>query len=185
MCGCISLRLWGRLGTSGIVAGGSPRVLSEIPPELSVVYRSEDGYEAVKLVMDDYELAGENEWFLDDLEDSHKEQEESEYGMMNDDDDEANQGREDEESFRFGADTEPPETESEAEVEDEADNIQAFMNNERRGEIATLEGHISDYNDRMANETSPSGIMTFITLINMAEGRCRELREQIANSRQS
>ena len=69
-------------------------------------------------------------------------------------------------------------------MEDEADNMQAFMNNERRGEIASLEGDISDYNDRMENETSPSGIMTFITLINMAEGRCRELREQLRNSRQ-
>ena len=104
--------------------------------------------------------------------------------MNDDDDDEANEVREDEESFQFGADTEPPETEDEDEVEDEADNIQAFMNNERRGEIASLEGDISDYNDIMENETSPSGIMTFITLINMAEGRCRELREQLRNSRQ-
>ena len=39
------------------------------------------------------------------------------------------------------------------EVEDEADNMQSFMNNERRGEIASLEGHISDYKDSMANET--------------------------------
>ena len=72
-----------------------------------------------------------------------------------------------------------PESEAAAEMEDEADNMQAMINNERRGEIASLEGHISDYNDRMANETSPSGIMTFITLINMAEGRCRELRGEL------
>ena len=65
------------------------------------------------------------------------------------------------------------------------DDLQAFINNEKRGEIATLEHHISDYNERMTRETTPSGIMTLITLINMAEGRCRELREQLANSRQS
>ena len=88
--------------------------------------------------MDDYEL-GEDEHYLDDMEDTVGEEEDSEYGVRNDDDDEANEGREDEESFRFGADTEPPETDTEDEVEDEADDIQAFMNNERRGEIATLE----------------------------------------------
>ena len=39
--------------------------------------------------MDDYEL-GENEYFLDDLEDSAEENEDSEYGMRNDEDDKAN-----------------------------------------------------------------------------------------------
>jgi len=138
------------------------------------VSRHDDGYEAIKLVMDDYEL-GEDEHYLDDMEDSVDEEDDSEYGVRNDDDDEANEGPQEDNI----------ETEDEDEVEDEADNMQAFMNNERRGEIATLEGDISDYNDRMANETSPSGIMTFITLINMAVGRRRELREQLANSRQS
>ena len=112
--------------------------------------------------------------------------------MRNDDDDEANEGREDddeasegpqEDNIEIEAKGSNPETEAEDEMEDEADNMQAFIHNERRGEIATLEEHIRDYNDRMANETSPSGIMTLITLINMAEGRCRELREQLANSR--
>ena len=61
--------------------------------------RHDDGYEAIKLVMDDYEL-GEDEHYLDDMEDSVGEDEDSEYGMRNDDDDEANEGREDEESCR-------------------------------------------------------------------------------------
>ena len=138
------------------------------------VSRREGSYEAIKLVMDDYEL-GEDEHYLDDMEDSVGEEDDSEYGVRNDDDDEANDGPQEDNI----------ETEDEDKVEDETDNMQAFMNNERRGEIASLEGHISDYNDRMENETNPSGIMTFITLINMAEGRCRELREEIANSRQS
>ena len=103
---------------------GQPASCQRIPPELSVVYRNDDGYEAVKLVMDDYELADENEWFLDDLEDSNEELDDSEYGMRNDDDDEANEGREDD-----------SETEAEDEMEDEADNIQAMINNERREEI--------------------------------------------------
>ena len=109
------------------------------------------------------------------MEDSVDEEDDSEYGVRNDDDDEANDGPQEDNI----------EIEDDDEVEDEADNIQAFINNERRGEIASLEGDISDYNDRMENEISPSGIMTFITLINMAEERCRELREQIASSRQS
>ena len=74
------------------------------------------------------------------------------------------------------------ESEAEAEMEDEADNMQEMINNERRGEIATLEHHIRDYNDRMADETTPSGIMMLTMLINMAEGRCVELRREIASS---
>ena len=126
------------------------------------------------------------------MEDSNEEHEESEYGMMNDDDDEANEGREDEESFRFGADTEPPETDTEDEVEDEADNMQAFMNNESRGEIASLEESIIDYNEQITRASSSEGlttlnmpsIMTVYMLINMAEGRCVELRREIASSGQ-
>ena len=152
---------------------GRPASILRIPGELTPVSRHDDGYEAIKLVMDDYEL-GDDEHYLDDMEDTVEDEDDSEYRVRNDDDDEANEGQREDNI----------ETEDEDEVEDEADNIQAFMNNERRGEIASLEGDISDYNDRMENETSPSGIMTFITLINMAEGRCRELREQIASSRQ-
>ena len=75
---------------------GVPASVLRIPPELTPVYRN-DGrdYEAVKLVMEDYELAEEYEWFLDDLEDSNEENEDSEYGLRNDDDDEANEGQED------------------------------------------------------------------------------------------
>ena len=101
--------------------------------------------------------------------------------MMNDDDDGANKGREDD-----------SETEAEDKVEDEADNMQAFMNNERRGEIASLEETIIDYNEQITRASSPEGmatlnmpsIMTLYTLINMAEGRCVELRREIASSRQ-
>ena len=112
------------------------------------------------------------------MEDNAEDNDESEYGMRNDQDDEANEGREDD------SETEA-EDEVEDEVEDEADNMQAMINNERRGEIATLEHHIRDYNDRVGNESTPSGIMTLNMLINMAEGRCRELRGEIASSRQS
>ena len=70
-------------------------------------------------------------------------------------------------------------------MEDEADNMQAMISKERRGQIATLEHHIRDCNDRMGNESTPAGITTLNMLINMAEGRCRELRGELANSRQS
>ena len=146
--------------------------LVRIPRELALVGTSEDGYEAVKLVMDDYELR-DNEYYLDDMEDSAEEHEESEYGLMNDDDDEANEGRDDD-----------SETEAKDEVEDEADNMRAFMNNERRGEIASLEESIIDYNEQITRASSSEGIatlnmpsiMTLYMLINMAEGRCAELR---------
>ena len=101
---------------------------------------------------------------------------------MDDEDDEANEGREGD-----------SETEAEDEVEDEADDIQAFMNNERRGEIASLEETIIDYNEQITRGSSPEGmatlnmptIMTLYMLINMAEGRCVELRREIADSRES
>ena len=112
-------------------AWGRPASVLRIPRELTPVSRHEDGYEAIKLVMqDDYEL-GENEHYLDDMEDNAEETEDSEYGVRNNEDDEANEGREDD-----------SETEAEDEVDDEADNMQALINNERRGEIATLEHHI-------------------------------------------
>ena len=67
------------------------------------------------------------------MEDSYEDEQDSEYGMRNDDDDdddeedEANEGREDD-----------SETDAEDEMEDEADNIQAMINNERREEIEQL-----------------------------------------------
>ena len=142
--------------------------------------KNDDGYEAAKLVMDDYELR-DDEYYLDDLEDNAEEREESEHGVMDDDDDEANEGREDD-----------SETEAEDEVEDEADNMRAFMNNERRGEIASLEESIIDYSEQITRASSSEGIttlnmpsiMTLYMLINMAEGRCVELRREIASSMQ-
>ena len=58
---------------------GRPASILRIPPELALVYKNDDGYEAIKLVMpDDYELL-EDEYYLDDLEDSVSENEDSEY----------------------------------------------------------------------------------------------------------
>ena len=54
-----------------------------------------------------------------------------------------------------------------------------------REEVAPLVEQIRDYSERMGNESTPSGIMTLNMLINMAEVRCRELRIQIADSRES
>ena len=49
---------------------GRPASVLRIPRELTPVSRHDDGYEAIKLVMvDDYEL-GEDEYYLDDMEDS-------------------------------------------------------------------------------------------------------------------
>ena len=153
---------------------GQPASVVRIPPELSVVYRNDDGYEAVKLVMDDYEIADENEWFLDDLEDSNEELDDSEYRMRNDDDDEANEGR--------GGDSE---TEAEDEMEDEAEDYEALVSNEMREEVAALVEQIRDYSEQMGNESTPSGIMTLNMLINQAAERCRELRGQLAARGQS
>ena len=108
---------------------GRPATILRIPRELTPVSRHDDGYEAIKLVMvDDYEL-GEDEYYLDDMEDTAGDEQDSEYGMRNDDDDDnnddddedANEGREDD-----------PETEAEHEMEDEADDVQAMINNQRR-----------------------------------------------------
>ena len=94
---------------------GRPASVLRIPRELAPVCRHDDGYEAIKLVMEDDYQVGENEYFLDDLEDSAEDQEDSEHGLRNDvdddDDDEANEGREDD-----------TETEAEDEVEDEMED---------------------------------------------------------------
>ena len=135
--------------------------------------RSADGYQAIKLVLESaYELK-QGEHYLDDIEDMDLRYEESEGGLINDDDDDNN-------SPWPGIDSNPNEPDSE---EDEDERFQQFLNAERREEIATLEREISDYNERMANETNHSGRMTLITLISMAERRCSELRELLANSR--
>ena len=57
---------------------GLPANILRIPRELTPMSRHDDGYEAIKLVMlDDYEL-GEDEYHLDDMEDSVGEEEDSE-----------------------------------------------------------------------------------------------------------
>ena len=104
--------------------------------------------------------------------------------MMNDDDDEANEGREDD-----------SETEAEDEVEDEADNIQAMINNvrreeiqqlneERREEIASLTRELEGYEDLTAQSTTIDGVMTAIFVIHQSQLRIAELRNQIALSKQ-
>ena len=104
--------------------------------------------------------------------------------MMNDDDDEANERREDD-----------SETEAEDEVEVEADNIQAMINNERREEIeqlsdkrregiASLTRDLEGYEDLTAQQTKINGIMTANFTIHQSQLRIAELRNQIALSRQ-
>ena len=147
--------------------------------------KNEDGYEAVKLVMDDYELR-DNENYLDDIEDSAEECEEceeSEYGLMYDDDDEANEGREDD-----------SETEAEDEMEDEADDVQAMINNERREEIqqlnqereqeiASLTRELEDTFDLTTQQSTFNGVMAVNYVIHASQLRIAELRNEIALSR--
>ena len=129
--------------------------------------RYDDGYEAIKLVMDDYEL-GENENYLDDVEDAHDENyPDSEYGMRNDEDDDNNSERSD----------------AETEYADEALVYAQFLNNERREEIESLEEQIRSHSNQMASESTVSGVMTVNMMINQAEERIQELRRQIASSR--
>ena len=139
-----------------------------------MVERSKDDDQAIKLVLEStYELK-HGEYYQDDVEDmalTYAEAEESESGLMNDDNDSANEGREDEES---------PD-----EMEDEAEDYEALVNNEMREEVAALVEQIRDYSERMGNESTPGGIMTLNMLINQAAERCRELRMQLAARRHS
>ena len=139
---------------------GRPASVLRIPRELTPVSRHDDGYEAIKLVMDDYEL-GEDEYYLDDMEDTAEEQEDSEYGVRNDDDDEANEGREDvdeasegpqEDNIEIEANERDPETEAEDEMEDEAEDYEALVNNGMREEVAALVEQIRDYSERMGKD---------------------------------
>ena len=50
---------------------GRPATILRIPRELTPVSRHDDGYEAIKLVMDDYEL-GENVHYPDNMEDNEE-----------------------------------------------------------------------------------------------------------------
>ena len=117
--------------------------------------------------MDDYEL-GENENYLDDVEDAHDENyPDSEYGMRNDEDDDNNSERSD----------------AETEYADESLVYAQFLNNERREEIESLEEQIRSHSNQMASESTVSGVMTMNMMINQAEERIQELRRQIASSR--
>ena len=80
---------------------GRPATVLRIPRELTPVSRHDDGYEAIKLVMvEDYEL-GEDEYYLDDMEDTVDDEQDSDYGVRNDDGDEADERRENHEA-RWG-----------------------------------------------------------------------------------
>ena len=162
---------------------GRPASILRIPRELTPVSRHDDGYEAIKLVMDDYEL-GEDEYYLDDMEDSVGEEDDSEYGLRNDDEDEANGGPQ-EDNIEIEANERDPETDAEDEMEDEAEDYEALVSNEMREEVAALVEQIRDYSERRGNESNPGGYMTLCMLINQAEERCRELRMQLAERRQS
>ena len=150
-------RGWGRAAT-----------LLSIPRELTLVTRYEDGYEAIKLVMDDYEL-GENEHYLDDVEDAQDENypDDSEYGLTNDADDDNNSERSD----------------AETEYADEELVYGQHLNNQAREEIESLMEQIRVYNEQIGPESSVSEIMTLNMLINQAYARCRELGREIENRR--
>ena len=146
---------------------GRPASFGRIPRELTLVTRYDDGYEAIKLVMDDYEL-GENENYLDDVEDAHDENyPDSEYGLRNDADDDNNSERSD----------------AETEYADESLVHNQHLNNEAREEIASLMEQIRDYNDQLRQETNGMGFLTLGMLIQQAEERCQELTRAIANRR--
>ena len=162
---------------------GRPATVLRIPDELTPVTRRDDGYEAIKLVMDDYEL-GEDENYLDDFEDTAADEEDSETrwgGRQHEDDDEEDPQ---EDNVEIETNARDPETEDDDEMEDEAEDYEALVNNEMREEVAALVEQIRDYSDRMGRENSADGIMTLNMLINQAAERCRELRAQLAARRQ-
>ena len=156
-----------------------------IPAELVLVERSEDGYQAIKLVLEgSYELK-DGEHYLDDFEDMALENEaaeESERGLMNDDDDdddEDNEGREDD-----------SETEAEHEMEDEADDVQARreeieqLNHERQQEIASLTRELEDNHDLTEQQSTVYGVNAVNYVIHASQLRIAELKNEIALSRQ-
>ena len=117
--------------------------------------------------MDDYEL-GENENYLDDVEDAQDEN-------YPDDGYDNNEGREE--------DTVTERDESDAEIEDEADNMQAFLNNERREEIQTLTEQLQTLHGLSSSQSSASEMMMMMMMmINLAEEGIVELRTQLQNS---
>ena len=133
--------------------------------------KNEDGYEAVKLVMDDYELRDDNEYYLDDLEDNAEEceeREESEYGLMNDDGDEASEGMEDD---------------SETEADDDRREVINQLNHERQQEIASLTRELADNYELTEQQSTFNGVMAVNYVIHASQLRIAELRNEIALSR--
>jgi len=146
---------------------GRPITLVDVPGELTLVGRLEDGYQAIKLVMDDYVLK-EGENLLDDVEDEHDEDHpDSEHWMREDEDDDNNSERSD----------------AETEYADEDLVNGQHLNNEAREEIASLMEEIRAHHERMMDETNSDGFMTLGMLIRQADVRCEELRREIANRR--
>ena len=146
---------------------GRPITLVDVPRELVLVGRYDDGYQAIKLVMDDYVLK-EGEDFLDDLEDGEDENyPDSEFGLRHDEEDDNNSERSD----------------AETEYADEDLVYAQHLNNEAREEIASLVEQIRTYAEQMTDESNSNGFLTLGMLINQAEGRCRELVREIANRR--
>ena len=161
-----------------------------IPAELVLVERSEDGYQAIKLVLEGtYELK-DGEHYLDDFEDMALEDEaaqESERGLMNDDEEE----NDDYDDYEGRPDD--SETEAENEMEDEADDVQAMINNqrreeiqqlnqERRQEIASLERELADNYELAEQRSTFNGLMAVNYVIHASELRIAELKNEIALS---
>ena len=144
---------------------GRPFTLVDIPRALALVARYDDGYQAIKLVMDDYVLK-ESENFLDDVEDANDESyPDSDCWVREDENDDNNSERSD----------------AETEYADESLVYAQHLNNEAREEIASLMEQISDYNDQLRQETNGLGFLTLGMLIQQAEERCQELTRAIAN----
>ena len=123
--------------------GRHPITLVDIPRELVLVARYDDGYQSIKLVMDDYVLK-ESENFLDDVEDAEDENyPDSECMLRNDEDDDNNSERSD----------------AETEYANEELVYAQFLNNEAREEIASLVEQIRAYNDQMSRESSDSELI--------------------------
>jgi len=184
---------------------GRPASILRIPRELTPVSRHEDGFEAIKLVMDgDYELR-ENEYYLDDLDDNAEEREDSdsEYGTMNDDGDEGEERREDHEA-RWGGRQDEGDSETEADddrrevinqlnherqqeiaqLNQERQEAIEQLNQERRQEIASLTRELEDNNHTSYQQNTLDGVMTLHYVIHASQLRIAELKNEIALSRQ-
>ena len=140
---------------------GIPVQLVRIPAELTLVTKNSDGYEAIKLVMDDYDL-GDDEYYLDDMEEANDEAREPE--------DESEADEEDIDTPLQGSDD-----------ENDDEDIAVSLNREMREEMAALAEQIRDNREQMARETTTSGIMIMGMLINQAEERIEYLRNHLAS----